>query len=110
MVRAHLGAWVDSLPAGLDTQVGERGARLSGGQRQRLALARALLSGAPILLLDEPTEHLDEPTARAFVADLEAVSAGRTVVVLTHRPDLFPAQGGWQHAANLGTLPLPRSE
>ena len=102
MVRAHLNAWVDSLPAGLDTQVGERGARLSGGQRQRLALARALLAGAPILLLDEPTEHLDEPTARAFVADLEAASAGRTVVALTHRPDLFPAQGGWQHAADLG--------
>jgi thiol reductant ABC exporter CydC subunit len=110
MVRAHLNAWVDSLPAGLDTQVGERGARLSGGQRQRLALARALLAGAPILLLDEPTEHLDEPTTRSFVADLEAASAGRTVVVLTHRPDLFPAQGGWQHAADLGALPPPRPE
>lgn len=110
MVRAQLDAWVDSLPAGLDTQVGERGARLSAGQRQRLALARALLADAPILLLDEPTEHLDEPTARALVADLEAASAGRTVVVLTHRPDLFPAQGGWQHVADLGALPPPRSE
>lgn len=111
MVRAQLDAWVDSLPAGLETQVGERGARLSAGQRQRLSLARALLAGAPILLLDEPTEHLDEPAARAFVADLEVVSASRTVVVLTHRPDLFPAHGGWQHAADLGTPPamLPRT-
>jgi len=104
LVRAQLSAWVESLPAGLETQIGERGARLSAGQRQRLALARALLADAPILLLDEPTEHLDEPTARAFVADLEAAGAGRTVVVLTHRPDLFPAQGGWQHAADLGAL------
>jgi thiol reductant ABC exporter CydC subunit len=111
MVRAQLDAWVDSLPAGLETQVGERGARLSAGQRQRLSLARALLAGAPILLLDEPTEHLDEPAARAFVADLEVVSARRTVVVLTHRPDLFPAHAGWQHAADLGTPPatLPRT-
>ena len=86
---ARLADWVESLPAGLETPVGEHGARLSAGQRQRLALARALLAEARILILDEPTEHLDEPTARAFVADLETAAGDRTVLVLTHRPDLF---------------------
>jgi ATP-binding cassette subfamily C protein CydCD len=98
---AQLGSWVRSLPDGLATAVGEHGARLSGGQRQRLALARALLAHVRVLVLDEPTEHLDEPTARAFVADLERGVRDRTVVVLTHRPDLFdPA--AWTRAADLG--------
>ena len=90
-----------SLPDGLATAVGEHGARLSGGQRQRLALARALLADVRILVLDEPTEHLDEPTARAFVADLVAATRGRTVLVLTHRPDLFDA-ATWARAGELG--------
>ena len=107
--EAQLGGWVASLPDGLATAVGEHGARLSGGQRQRLALARALLADVRILVLDEPTEHLDEPTARAFVADLEAGAGDRTVVVLTHRPDLFDA-AVWLRAADLesgGTTPRP---
>ncbi len=86
---ARLLDWVRSLPDGLATPVGEHGARLSGGQRQRLALARALLADVRLLILDEPTEHLDEAAARAFVADLPAATQGRTLLVLTHRPELF---------------------
>ena len=100
LADAQLLDWVASLPDGLETPVGEHGARLSGGQRQRLALARALLADVRVLVLDEPTEHLDEPTARAFVADLEAATRGRTVVVLTHRPDLFEAPN-WPRVADL---------
>ncbi|MCT2589296.1 thiol reductant ABC exporter subunit CydD [Streptomyces sp. N2-109] len=82
---ARLDAWVRSLPAGLDTLVGEHGARLSGGQRQRLALARTLLADFPVLVLDEPAEHLDLPTADALTDDLLAVTEGRTTVLITHR-------------------------
>ncbi|MEV4679632.1 thiol reductant ABC exporter subunit CydD [Streptomyces kurssanovii] len=71
---ARLLDWVDALPDGLDTLVGEHGARLSGGQRQRLALARALLAAFPVLVLDEPAEHLDLATADALTADLLAVT------------------------------------
>ena len=84
--RARLGHWADSLPAGLDTPVGEHGARLSGGQRQRLALARVLLADFPVVILDEPAEHLDEQTADALTADLLAATTGRTVLLITHRP------------------------
>jgi thiol reductant ABC exporter CydC subunit len=83
---ARLAEWVDTLPDGLATPVGEHGAHLSGGQRRRLALARALLADFPVLVLDEPTEHLDEPTARELTADLLAATAGRTTVLITHRP------------------------
>ncbi|MEU1819413.1 thiol reductant ABC exporter subunit CydD [Streptomyces roseifaciens] len=82
---ARLLEWVDGLPQGLDTLVGEHGARLSGGQRQRLALARALLADFPVLVLDEPAEHLDLPTADALTADLLAATEGRTTVLITHR-------------------------
>ncbi|MEU9583517.1 thiol reductant ABC exporter subunit CydD [Streptomyces werraensis] len=83
--RARLLDWVDGLPDGLDTLVGEHGARLSGGQRQRLALARALLADFPVLVLDEPAEHLDLPTADALTADLLAATEGRATVLVTHR-------------------------
>ncbi len=82
--RARLADWVDALPDGLDTFVGEHGATLSGGQRQRLALARALLADFPVLVLDEPAEHLDLPTADALTRDLLAATAGRTTVLITH--------------------------
>ncbi|QQM42057.1 thiol reductant ABC exporter subunit CydD [Streptomyces liliifuscus] len=83
--RVRLLDWVDGLPDGLDTLIGEHGARLSGGQRQRLALARALLADFPVLVLDEPAEHLDLATADALTADLLAATEGRTTLLITHR-------------------------
>jgi thiol reductant ABC exporter CydC subunit len=85
--RARLDEWVASLPDGLDTLVGEDGMQLSGGQRQRLVVARALLADAPVLLLDEPTAHLDEATAQALVADVLDAADGRSVLLITHRPE-----------------------
>ncbi|MFJ9244283.1 thiol reductant ABC exporter subunit CydD [Streptomyces sp. NPDC101776] len=85
LARARLLDWADGLPDGLDTLVGEHGARLSGGQRQRLALARALLADFPVLVLDEPAEHLDLATADALTADLLAGTEGRTTLLITHR-------------------------
>lgn len=73
------------LPQGLDTVLGERGAQLSGGQRQRVALARAALRNAPILVLDEPFSHLDEASRDHVLAALHTVSAGRTVLLVTHQ-------------------------
>ncbi|MET7514418.1 thiol reductant ABC exporter subunit CydD [Streptomyces sp. NPDC005480] len=85
LAAARLLEWADSLPDGLGTLVGEHGARLSGGQRQRLALARALLADFPVLVLDEPAEHLDLPTADAMTADLLSATEGRTTLLITHR-------------------------
>ncbi|MEV5006200.1 thiol reductant ABC exporter subunit CydD [Streptomyces sp. NPDC055692] len=85
LARARLLGWVNALPDGLDTLVGEHGARLSGGQRQRLALARALLADFPVLVLDEPAEHLDLATADALTGDLLAATEGRTTLLITHR-------------------------
>jgi ATP-binding cassette, subfamily C, bacterial CydC len=82
---ARIGEMVRALPDGLDTWVGEGGARFSGGQGRRLALARALLSPAPILILDEPCAGLDGETERAFLATLNEVAAGRSVILITHR-------------------------
>jgi thiol reductant ABC exporter CydC subunit len=83
--RVRLLSWVDSLPDGLDTDLGEAGARLSGGQRQRLVLARALLADFRVLVLDEPTAHLDPDTAAAVTRDLLATTQGCTMVLITHR-------------------------
>ncbi|WP_327736306.1 thiol reductant ABC exporter subunit CydD [Streptomyces nojiriensis] len=85
LAEARLLEWADGLPDGLDTLVGEHGERISGGQRQRLALARALLADFPVLVLDEPAEHLDLATADALTADLLAATEGRTTVLITHR-------------------------
>ncbi|WP_230535868.1 thiol reductant ABC exporter subunit CydD [Streptomyces albidoflavus] len=85
LARARLLEWAETLPQGLDTLVGEHGSRLSGGQRQRLALARALLADFPLLVLDEPAEHLDLETADRLTADLLAATRGRTTLLITHR-------------------------
>jgi ATP-binding cassette subfamily C protein CydC len=84
---AELHDFIATLPERYDTPVGEAGVALSGGQARRLAIARALLKDAPILVLDEPTEGLDGPTARALMRTLRALMAGRTVLLITHRPE-----------------------
>jgi ABC-type multidrug transport system fused ATPase/permease subunit len=83
--RARLLQWVDTLPAGLGTRVGTHGNQISGGQRQRLALARALLADFPVLVVDEPGEHLDTPTADALVADLLDAAPAQATLLITHR-------------------------
>ena len=82
---AHLLDWIATLPDGWDTLVGEHGAQISGGQRRRLALARALLAGFPVLVVDEPTEALDEATAAAVMHDIVDASADRALLVISHR-------------------------
>ena len=101
LAAAQLAGWIDSLPDGLATMVGEHGANLSGGQRQRLSLARALLAGAPVIVFDEPTEHLDDETATALAADLLRAAEGRTVVMITHRPELI-GSAEWTGRVDLG--------
>jgi ABC-type multidrug transport system fused ATPase/permease subunit len=83
--RAALREFVESLPEGLDTVVGERGAQLSGGQRQRVAIARALLKDAPVLILDEATSHLDAVSEQEVRRALDRLAQGRTTVVIAHR-------------------------
>jgi ATP-binding cassette, subfamily C, bacterial CydC len=85
--RARIWDWVNGLPDRMDTRVGEDGRELSGGQRQRIVLARALLQDAPVLVLDEPTAHLDATTADQLMSDLFAEARGRTVLLITHRTE-----------------------
>ncbi|MDH5361438.1 MAG: ATP-binding cassette domain-containing protein, partial [Gammaproteobacteria bacterium] len=82
---AHVTEYLDKLPAGINTQVGESGALLSGGQRQRLAIARAILKDAPILILDEATSALDNESERHIQAALEELMQNRTTLVIAHR-------------------------
>jgi ABC-type multidrug transport system fused ATPase/permease subunit len=82
---AQLTSWIEGLPAGVDTTVGSFGVAISGGERQRIALARLLLAKRSLVILDEPTEHLDGPTADALTGTLATALASATVLVITHR-------------------------
>ncbi|MGF9649066.1 thiol reductant ABC exporter subunit CydD [Pseudarthrobacter oxydans] len=86
LASVGLAGLLERLPAGLDTRIGPGGAFLSGGERQRLAVARTLMTGAEVILLDEPTAHLDAESARAMLADLRQGLRHRTVVLVTHNP------------------------
>ena len=88
-MAADADGFIRELPAGYDTVLAERGASLSGGQRQRLAIARALLRDAPIVVLDEPTTGLDPQSRRAVLSSLDALTAGRTVLVVAHHDELL---------------------
>lgn len=82
---AHIHDFIESLPEGYDTEVGERGLKLSGGEKQRVAIARTILKNPPILLLDEATSALDGHTERDIQASLDRISEGRTTLVIAHR-------------------------
>ena len=86
---AHAHEFIERLPDGYDTVVGERGMTLSGGQRQRIAIARAFLKGAPVLVLDEPTSAVDSATEGKIVEAMSTLMAGRTTFVVSHRPALL---------------------
>lgn len=83
--NAELSGWIEALPKGYDTMVGQNGYALSGGQRQRIAIARALLKNAPVLILDEPTVGLDALTEEAIMATIDNLREGRTIILITHR-------------------------
>jgi ABC-type multidrug transport system fused ATPase/permease subunit len=85
--KAHIDSFIASLPDGYDTDVGERGDRLSGGQRQRIGIARGLYRDPEILVLDEPTSALDSETAQGLVKTLKAISAEKTIIIITHNMD-----------------------
>jgi ATP-binding cassette subfamily C protein CydCD len=101
--RAGLGDLFERLPLGLDTRVGPAGSELSGGERQRLAVARTLLTSADIVLLDEPTAHLDDATSRELMADLRVALADQIVVLVTHDDALaLPADQLIELGGNVG--------
>ncbi len=111
-LRAALAAvdatgFIDALPAGWNTELGEGGAGLSQGQRQRLALARAIARPSAVLLLDEPTASLDEGTEERVLSGLRKAAAGRTVVLVTHRTAPL---GLADHSIHLGSVDLPTAD
>jgi ATP-binding cassette subfamily B protein len=82
---ANADGFIQALPDGYRTEVGERGIRLSGGERQRISLARAFLKNAPILILDEPTSSVDAATEREIMHAMDRLMAGRTAFMIAHR-------------------------
>ena len=102
--RAGLGGVVGRLPLGVDTRIGSEGAHLSCGERQRLAVARTLLTRSEVVLLDEPTAHLDAETASTLMDDLRAALSGQIVVLVTHH--LVDRRQGDQRV-DLDRLALP---
>ncbi len=109
---AQIHDFIQSLPEGYDTYVGEGGVRLSGGQAQRIAIARAVLRGAPIWILDEPTEGLDALTEQALLQTLEQALEGRTVLIISHRPLALRRLDRvlWMENGRLEEVPLRRRE
>ena len=85
LTKVALDDWVGSLPDGLDTQVGEHGLAVSGGQAQRIALARAMLSGRDLLLLDEPTSQVDQESERVILDAIDEIAGRHTIVMVSHR-------------------------
>jgi ATP-binding cassette subfamily C protein CydD len=104
---AGAAGFIDALPAGYDTPLGERGLRLSAGQRQRIALARAFLRDAPLLLLDEPTAHLDPAGAGLIASTLDRELADRTVILISHGQGWSDWGGGRVLSLEHGTLVSP---
>jgi ATP-binding cassette subfamily C protein CydC len=102
LADAALTEWVAKLPQGLETRVGEGGSAVSGGEARRIALARALVQDAPLLILDEPTEGLDLATERLVVARLDERLQGKTVLIVTHRPACLALAG-----SVVWLIPLP---
>lgn len=101
--RAGVMQFAGKLPAGLNTKIGERGSGLSGGEAQRIALARAFLKNAPLLILDEPTAHLDTTTEAELIETMETLMADRTVLLATHSPALLTLCNRVLHIDN-GTI------
>jgi ATP-binding cassette subfamily B protein/subfamily B ATP-binding cassette protein MsbA len=100
---ANAHAFIDRLPQGYDTIVGERGATLSGGERQRLSVARAILKDAPILILDEPTSAIDTVTEASLLEAIERLMQGRTTIIIAHRMSTI-ASADWIVALEHGRI------
>lgn len=101
---AQLSEWIETLPEGINTFVGERGSKISGGQAQRIAIARAIAKQAPVVLLDEATSALDQDTSKAVLLALKNLMEHKTVISVTHRPEtlvdcnlIYHLEGGCLH-------------
>lgn len=93
LTAARLEAWLETLPDGVDTYLGNRANELSGGQAQRIAIARAMAKNSDIILLDEPTSALDRATGESVMEALSKLTEGKTVIHVTHQPDLLRGYG-----------------